>query len=105
MRVAIAPVRQEKLDWNHSLPLMFKMCKFSLNKCLSTEDLFRKSDQQQKLACTLQLQQWHKEDGGGNIHPEPVMDMVINKMKLDEERARSGVTCNLYEARMKVNQK
>lgn len=87
---------------NHSLALMFKLCKFSLNKCVSTEDLSSESDQQQKLACTSQLQQWHKKGGGGNIHPEPVMDMVINKTKLDEERARPGITCNLYEARMKL---
>lgn len=43
-----------------------------------------------------------QEGGGANICPEPVMEMVINKTRLDEERARCGVKCNLYEARMKV---
>ena len=87
---------------NHILALMFKLCKFSLFGCKFTEDLSSDSDQQAKLACTSQLQQWHKKGGGANICPEPVMEMVINKTRLDEEQARCGVKCNLYEARMKV---
>ena len=87
---------------NHILALMFKLCKFSLFGCKFTEDLSSYSDQQAKLACTSQLQKWHKKGGRANICPEPVMEMVINKTRLDEERGRCGTKCNLYEARMKV---
>jgi hypothetical protein len=54
------------------------------------------------MACTSQLQQWHKKGGGSNIAPEPVMEVFVNKTKLDEARVRSGVKPLLYEARMKV---
>lgn len=88
---------------NHIVALMFKLCKFYLNGCTSTEDLSSESGQQRKFACTSQLQQWHRIGGGSNICPEPVMEMVISKTNLDEERTRSGVKCNLYEARMKIS--
>ena len=81
---------------------MFKLCKFSLFASSSTEDLSLESDQQASLACTSKLQQWHKKGGGSNISPGPVMEMNVNKTKLDEERARTGVKSLLYEARMKV---
>ena len=87
---------------NHILARMFKLCKFSLFGCKFTEDLCSDSDQQAKLACTPKLQQWYKKGGGANICPEPVMEIVISKTRLDEVRARCGVKCNLYEARMKV---
>lgn len=89
---------------NHILALMFKLCKFTLFDCKSTDDLSNDADQQATLACTSQLQQWHKKGGGSNIHSQPVMEVIVNKTKLDEEfkSTSSGIKSTLYEARMKV---
>ena len=49
---------------NHVLALMFKACKFSLFDSKSTEDLCQEDDEQPDLACTSQLQKWHKKGHG-----------------------------------------
>ena len=69
--------------------------------CSTTKDLSEENDEQVPLACTSQLQQWHKKGGGANIAPQPVMEVQVNKIKDDEVSSRSGVKCLLYEARMK----
>ena len=52
---------------NHVLALMFKLCKFLLFNCSTTKDLSEEDDEHVPLACTSQLQQWHKKGGGANI--------------------------------------
>ncbi|XP_073237731.1 uncharacterized protein [Porites lutea] len=87
---------------NHVLALMFKMCKFTLFSCNSTKDLTEEQDQQSSLACTSQLQQWHKKGGGKNIAPQPVMEVEVTKTKDEEFRLRSGIKSLVYDARMKT---
>ena len=58
-------------------------------------------DQQSSLACTSQLQQWHKKGGGKNIAPQPVMEVEVTKTKDEEFRLRSGIKSLVYDARMK----
>jgi len=83
---------------NHVLALMFKICKFSLFSSKTTKELFQ--EEEQSIACTSQLQKWHKKGGGSNIAPEPVMEVHVNKSKLDEaSTSRSGVKSLLYDAR------
>ena len=59
-------------------------------------------DQQSSLASTSQLQQWHKRGGGKNIAPQPIMEVEVNKTKVDESSSRSGLKSLLYDARMKT---
>jgi len=87
---------------NHVLALMFKLCKFSLFNYSTTKDLSEEDDKHVPLACTSQLQQWHKKGGGANIAPQPVMEVQVNKIKDDDARSRSGLKCLLYEAKMKT---
>ena len=67
---------------NHVLALMFKMCKLTLFSCNSTKDLMEEQDQQSSLACTSQLQQWHKKGEGKNIAPQPVMEVEVTKQRM-----------------------
>ena len=76
---------------NHVLAFMFKMCKFTLYNCTSVKELSEEQDQQSSLACTSQLQQWHKKGGGKNIAPQPIMEVELNETKVDESRSRSGL--------------
>lgn len=87
---------------NHVLAFMFKMCKFTLYNCTSVKELSEEQDQQSSLACTSQLQQWHKRGGGKNIAPQPIMEVEVNKTKVDESSSRSGLKALLYDARMKT---
>ena len=87
---------------NHVLALMFKLCKFSLFNCASTTDICEEEDAHAPLACTSQLQQWHKKGGGSNIAPQPIMEVEVTKTKDDDSKTRSGVRCLLYDARMKT---
>ena len=64
---------------NHISALMLKVCKFALFEARSTKDL----NQDPELACTSQLQKWNKKGGGKNIVPQPVMDVMVRKTKLD----------------------
>ena len=52
---------------NHVLALMFKVCKFSLCDSKNTSDLCDEEDEQPDLACTSQLQRWHKMGRGDKI--------------------------------------
>ena len=78
---------------------MFKVCKFSLYDSKNTNDLCDEEDEQPDLACTSQLQRWHKTGRGDKISAEPVMEVAVLKTKLHETRSREGVKCLLYEAR------
>ena len=85
---------------NHISALMLKVCKFALFEAKSTKDLNQEQDENPELACTSQLQKWNKKGGGKNIVPQPVMDVMVRKKKLDEPNSsRGGVKCLLYEAR------
>ena len=84
---------------NHVLALMFKACKFSLFDSKSTEDLCQEDDEQPDLACTSQLQKWHKKGRGDKISAQPVMEITISKTKLDDTKGREGLKCLLYDAR------
>ena len=53
---------------NHILAMMFKMCKFTLFSSTTSKVLIEEQDQQSSVACTSQLQQWHKNGGGENMH-------------------------------------
>ena len=79
---------------------MLKICKFTLYKAKPTKDLRKEEDENPQLACTSQLQQWNQKGGGENIVPQPVMEVVVKKSKLDEpstSRGGSGVKCLLNE--------
>ena len=87
---------------NHISALMFKICKYTLFEAKTTKDLCQEKDENPELACTSQLQRWHKKGGGENIVPQPVMEVYVTKTKLDEpssSRGSGGVKCLLYEAR------
>ena len=73
--------------YNHVLALMFKLCKFSLFNCSTTKDMSEEDNEHVPLACTSQLQQWHKKGGGGNIAPQPVIVVQVNKIKDDDKNA------------------
>ena len=80
---------------NHISALMLKMCKFSLFKAKTTKDLCDENDENPTLACTSKLQRWQKKGGGENIHPEPAMDVVVKKMKLEERTDNTRGKMNL----------
>ena len=82
---------------NHVLALMFKTCKFSLFDCKNTDDLCEDDDEQPNVACTSQLQKWHKKGRGDKITAEPIMEIAVSKTKLDEIKTGEGVKCLLYE--------
>ena len=87
---------------NHISALMFKICKYTLFEAKTTKDLCQEKDENLELACTSQLQRWHKKGGGENIVPQPVMEVYVTKTKLDEpssSRGSGGLKCLLYEAR------
>ena len=85
---------------NHISALMLKVCKFTLYEAKTTKDLQEENDENPLAACTSQLQKWNKKGGGENIVPQPVMEVVVKKTKLDEpSTSRGGVKCLLYEAR------
>ncbi|PFX34808.1 hypothetical protein AWC38_SpisGene320 [Stylophora pistillata] len=67
-------------------------------------DLFHEDDQNPTAACTSELQKWHKKGGGSNIMPEPIMNVVVSKTKLEdiENPKRDGITSRLYESRVNV---
>ena len=83
---------------NHTLALMLKICKYSLFESKTTEDLKDEFDEHPAVACTSKLQSWHKRGRGDSIHPQPVMDLVVTKIKPDEEKSDKAVVCQLYEA-------
>ena len=85
---------------NHSLALMLKACKFSLYGSQNTKDLENEADQIPEQACTSKLQTWHKKGRGETIYPQPVIDVVVSKTKLeDTKRGNEGIHSLLYEAR------
>jgi len=80
----------------HILALMLKVCKFTLFEAKTTKDLHEENDENPAMACTSQLQNWHKKGGGENIVPQPVMEVNVKKTKLDEpSTSRDGVKCSL----------
>ena len=64
--------------------------------------MMEEQDQQSFLACTSQLQQWHKKGGGKNITPQPVMEEEVTKTKDEEFKLRSGIESLVYDATMKT---
>ncbi|KAL9977196.1 hypothetical protein ACROYT_G014574 [Oculina patagonica] len=44
----------------------------------------------------------HKQGGGSNIAPQPIMKVEVTKTKDDNSRLQSSVRCLLYDARMKT---
>jgi hypothetical protein len=55
------------------------------------------------MTCTSELQKWHNKGGGKNISAQPVMEVQVNKTKLDDKSPRPGPSCVkslLYEARI-----
>ncbi|CAH3108012.1 unnamed protein product [Pocillopora meandrina] len=86
---------------NHVLAMMFKMCMFTLFSSTTSKDLSEEQDQQSSVACTSQLQQWHKKGGGKNIAPQPLMEVEVRKIKDTESTSRFSIKPLLYDARMK----
>ena len=76
---------------NHIPALMLKICKFTLFEAKSTKDLCEETDENPELACTSQLQKWHKKGGGENIFPQPVMEVDVKNTKLDESSSPRGM--------------
>ena len=88
---------------NHSLALMMKACKFSLYGSQSTKDLESEGDQIPERACTWKLQTWDQKGRGETIYPQPVVDVVVSKTKLENsKRGKEGIHSLLYEARNNV---
>ena len=84
---------------NHISALMLKVCNFVFFEAKNTKELNQENDKNPELAYTSQLQQWNKEGGGKKIVPQPVMDVMVRKTKLDEPQSpHGGVKCLLYEA-------
>ena len=78
---------------------MLKVCNFVFFEAKNTKELNQENDKNPELAYTSQLQQWNKEGGGKKIVPQPVMDVMVRKTKLDEPQSpHGGVKCLLYEA-------
>ena len=69
---------------------MFKICKYTLFEAETTKELRQEKDENPELACTSQLQRWHKKGGGENIVPQPVMEVYVTKTKLDEPSSSRG---------------
>ncbi len=94
---------------NHVLALMMKICKFCLYDCKDVSELDRDDDMLPTEACTSSLQNWHRRGRGDSIQPQPEMEINVKKFKLDFDTSsssagesshiKSGVQCNLYEAR------
>lgn len=63
----------------------------------------QEQDQQPSTVCTSHLQQWFQKGGGKNVAPQPVMEMEVNKTKVDKARAWSGIKSLLYDLRRKTN--
>ena len=86
---------------DHVLGLMIKICKFSLYDCKDINELSNEEDMAPPVACTSTLQLWHKTGRGDNIKPQPVMEVVVKKTKLDtiQSTREEGVKCLLYETR------
>ena len=89
---------------NHILALMLKLCKYTLYDCKSTKDLCKDKDETEGLACTSELQKWHRKGGGSNISPQPISSVIVNKTKCETSSTRTskdgGVKSLLYEARI-----
>lgn len=64
-----------------------------------TLDLSNENDQNSQMPCTSNLQKWHKTGRGEPIVPQPVMDIIVNKTKLEDVEHETGVKCSLYEAK------
>jgi hypothetical protein len=79
---------------------MLKMCKFTVFACSTTKDLQDESDEQTSMSCTSHLQIWHKKGGGSsNIAPEPVMEVIVSKTKVDDKKSGGFVKSLLYDPR------
>ena len=85
---------------NHISALMLKICKFTLLEVKSTKDLCEERDENPDLACTSQLQKWHKKRGGENIFPQPVMEVVVKQAQLDESSSPRGVHENTFKSEL-----
>ena len=82
---------------------MLKACKFSLYGSTNTKDLENEPDQSPDQPCTSKLQTWHQKGRGETIYPQPIMDVVVSKTKLeDTKRGNEGIHSLLYEARNNV---
>ena len=82
---------------------MLKACKFSLYGSQNTKDLENEADQILEQACTSKRQTWYQKDCGETIYPQPCMDVVVSKTKLEDiKRGNEGIHCLLYEARNNV---
>lgn len=80
---------------------MLKLCKYSLYESKTTRDLSSDGDENAQVACTSKLQTRHKRGRGDTIVPQPAMDIIVKKTKLDDSE-HEGVKCLLYEARNNV---
>ena len=112
LKVALCIVKGDVLDsnctcvagkvgfCNHISALMLKICKFTLLEVKSTKDLCEEKDENPDLACTSQLQKWHKKRGGENIFPQPVMEVVVKQAQLDESSSPRGVHENTFKSEL-----
>ena len=66
---------------------------------VKTHDLCKDDGEQPNVACTSQLQKWHKKGRGDTITAEQIMEIAVSKTKLDEIKSGDGVKCLLYDAR------
>lgn len=90
---------------NHVLALMFMLCKYSFFKCGDTSELDNEDDMKPAMACTSTLQMWNNKGRKDKINPQPVMEVLVKKTKLDDSFQSNKipwVKCLLYEARNAV---
>ena len=77
------------------------ICEVALFSSTNSKDLSEEQDQQSSIACTSQLQQWHKKGGGKNIAPQPLMEVEVRKIKDTASTSRYDIKPLVYDARMK----
>lgn len=86
---------------NHVLGLLINLCNFSTYECKDIRQLNKDGDMTPRVECTSALQMWHRSGREDTIRPQPVVEVVVKKSKLDMAHSSEGLKCLLYESRKK----
>lgn len=89
---------------NHVLGLLINLCNFSTYECKDIRQLNicnKDGDMTPRVECTSALQMWHRTGREDTIRPQPVVEVVVKKSKLDMAHSSEGLKCLLYESRNK----
>ena len=86
---------------NHALAIKFKLCKFPAELLMTCA---KKMIKPQLLPVLRSCKNGIERDrGGSNITPDPVMDVEVKKIKLDNTTSKPSVKSLFYEARVNTN--